>query len=139
MLETFTFLGFVSRWLLAMFLVLATYNPSGFSYLHWIVDGSDGNWLVKIFLGFVLGIAYATFIFASLRSLGLIGMLVWGALFTSITWLLVDLGLFVPLSAGTVVTLALLIIACTMSIGVSWSYIRGRLSGQLDTNDVTLN
>ena len=138
MLQTFTFLGLVSRWLLAMFLVLATYNPSGFSYLHWIVDGSGGNWLIKIFLGLVLGIAYATFIFASLRSLGLIGMLVWGALFPSIPWLLVALGLFVPLSAGTVVTLALVILASVFGIGVSWSYIRGRLSGQLDTNDVTL-
>ena len=138
MLETFTFFGLVSRWLLAMFLVLATYNPSGFSYFHWIVDGSDGHWLLKIFLGFVLGIAYGTFIFASLRSLGLIGMLVWGALFTSITWLLIDLGLFVPLSVGTVVTLALVILANVLGIGVSWSYIRGRLSGQLDTNDVTL-
>ena len=138
MLESFTFLGFVSRWLLAVFLVLAAYNPSGYSYFHWIVDGADGHWLSKLLIGFLLGIAYATFILASLRSLGPFGIAVWGALFTSVAWLLVDLGLFVPLTAGTVVTLVLLIIASVMSIGVSWSYIRGRLSGQLDTNDVTL-
>ena len=65
-------------------------------------------------------------------------MLIWAALFASIVWLLVDFGFFVPLTAGTMVTLSLVVLANVLGIGVSWSYIRGRLSGQQDTNDVTL-
>ncbi len=138
MFGRFTFSGFLSRWLLAMFLVLVTYNPSGFSYFHWVTDDAGGQWLFKVLLGLTLGIAYATFVFASLRSLGLYGMLIWAALFASIVWLLVDFGFFVPLTAGTMVTLSLVVLANVLGIGVSWSYIRGRLSGQQDTNDVTL-
>ena len=136
MLETFTFWGFVSRWLLAMFIVLATYNPSGYSYFHWIFEGSGENWLGKVLVGFAIAISYATFFLAALRSLGVFGMVVWSALFVTIEWFLIRF--FEPLTAGTVVTMALIVIASVLGIGVSWSYIRARLSGQLDTTDVTL-
>lgn len=136
MFDTFTFLGFVSRWLLAMFIVLATYNPSGYSYFHWIVEGSSEHWLGKTLVGFAIAIAYATFFLASRRSLGGFGMLVWGALFTAIEWFLVRF--FEPLTTETVVTMALIVVASVLGIGVSWSYVRVRLSGQIDTNDVTL-
>ena len=136
MLDTFTIWGFINRWLLAMFIVLATYNPSGYSYFHWIFDGSGEHWLGKILVGFGFGIAYATFFLAALRSLGIFGMLVWAALFASIEWFLIRF--FEPLSTQTVVTMALIVFASVLGIGVSWSYIRLRLSGQLDTKDVTL-
>ena len=136
MLETFTFWGFVSRWLLAMFIVLVTYNPSGYSYFHWIFEGSGGNWLGKGLVGLALGITYVTFFLAALRSLGIFGMLVWAGLFVAIEWFLIQF--FQPLTTGTVVTMALIVLASVLGIGVSWSYIRARLSGQLDTNDVTL-
>lgn len=136
MFDTFTFWGFVSRWLLAMFIVLATYNPSGYSYFHWIFEGSSEHWLGKILVGFALAIAYATFFLAARRSLGGVGMVMWGALFVGIEWFLVRF--FEPLTTETVVTMALIVIASVLGIGVSWSYIRVRLSGQIDTNDVTL-
>ena len=134
--ETFTFWGFVSRWLLSMFVVLATYNPSGYSYFHWIFEGAGGQWLGKILVGIGISIAYATFFRAARRSLGIFGMVVWGTLFAAIEWFLI--GFFEPLTTGTVVTMALIVVASVLAIGVSWSYIRSRLSGQLDTNDVTL-
>ncbi len=89
MFETFTFWGFFSRWLLAMFIVLVAYTPSGYSYFHWIFESSDGNWLGKILVGLVLAITYATFFLAALRSLGVSGMVVWGGLFVAIEWFLV--------------------------------------------------
>ena len=39
---------------------------------------------------------------------------------------------------GPIATLALIVLANVFAIGLSWSYIRARLSGQADTNDVTL-
>jgi len=138
MSETFTFLRFISRWLVALFLVMATYNLSGYSYFHWLIDTSSGQWLSKILLGLVLGICYATYILATFRSLGIYGILIWAALFICLTWLAVDIGFIERLTAGTVATMALVVLANVLGVGVSWSYIRGRLSGQQDTNDVTL-
>ena len=69
-LESFGFQGFVARWLMAMFLVLATYNPSGYSYVGWITQLSSGDWILKLLVGLVLAILYATFGLATQRSLG---------------------------------------------------------------------
>lgn len=138
MAASFGIQGFVIRWLMAMFLVVATYNPSGYSYYHWVVDLGSGDWLLKALLGIVLVILYATFGLATLRSLGRIGVAAWLLFFVSITWLMIDIGLIRIASSGTVVTIVLAVLANVLAVGLSWSYVRARLSGQTDTNDVTL-
>jgi hypothetical protein len=136
--EAFSFAGFVARWLMATFLVLATYNPSGYSYAHWVVATEDGNWIWKLLVGLALVITYATFGLATLRSLGRLGITVWALLFAAVVWLLVDIGLIGALTPRTIMTIVLLVAANVMAVGLSWSYIRARLSGQADTNNVTL-
>ena len=136
--ESFGIQGFVIRWIMAMFLVLATFNPSGYSYFHWITDLDDGDWVLKLLIGVVLVILYATFGLATQRSLGRIGIAAWLLFFATVTWLLVDLGLIRIAGGGSFATVALVDLANILAIGLSWSYIRGRLSGQADTNNVTL-
>ena len=58
--------------------------------------------------------------------------------FSSLVWLMVNIGIIETLSVRTFVTVALIISANVFAVGVSWSYIRLRLSGQADTNNVTL-
>lgn len=135
--DGFSFQGFLARWLMAIFLVMATYNPSGYSYFHWVA-GVDGQWIVKILVGIVLAILYATFILATLRSLGAAGIAMWVLLFGAIVWFLIDIGLIERLTAGSILTILLVVLANVVAVGVSWSYMRARLSGQADTNDVTL-
>jgi hypothetical protein len=130
--------GFVARWLAALFLVFATYNPSGYSYCDWIADLGGGQWVLKALVTIILIIAYGTFILATLRSLGVLGIVTWFLFFSSIAWLMVNIGLIHMPSARTLVTLGLIISANVFAIGVSWSYIRLRLSGQADTNNVTV-
>ncbi|HVH73690.1 MAG TPA: DUF6524 family protein [Stellaceae bacterium] len=137
-LEPFGFQGFVARWLMAMFLVLATYNPSGYSYVGWITQLSSGDWILKLLVGLVLAILYATFGLATQRSLGRIGVAAWLTFFAAVTWLLIDIGLLRVTSSGAVMTLVLVAVANVLAVGLSWSYIRARLSGQADTNNVTL-
>jgi len=84
-------------------------------------------------------IAYATFILATLRSLGLPGIATWALLFASMAWLLSNIGLLEPTSVGNFVTIGLVILANIFAVGVSWSYIRQRLSGQADTNNVSIS
>jgi hypothetical protein len=138
MSETFTFLRFISRWLIALFLVMGTYNLSGYSYFHWLTDASSGQWLGKLFVGLVLAICYVTYILATVRSLGIYGIIIWAALFSCLAWLAVDIGIIERLSVETFATMVMVAMANVLGVGVSWSYIRGRLSGQQDTNDVTL-
>lgn len=137
-LESFGFQGFVIRWLMAMFLVLATYNPSGYSYVDWVMWPTGGDWVLKLLVGIVLAILYATFGLATQRSLGRIGVAAWLSFFAAVTWLLIDIGVLRVTSSGAVVTLVLVAIANVLAVGLSWSYVRARLSGQADTNNVTL-
>jgi hypothetical protein len=51
---------------------------------------------------------------------------------------MVDLGLIRITGSGTVATLFLVDLANVLAVGLSWSYVRARLSGQADTNNVTL-
>ena len=138
MFETFGVQRFVTRWLAAMFLVLASYNPSGYSYYHWISELDVGNWVLKLLIGVVLAILYATFGLATQRSLGRLGIAAWLLFFAVVTWTMIDLGLLRIAGSGTVATIVLVNLANLLAVGVSWSYVRARLSGQADTNNVTL-
>jgi hypothetical protein len=123
---------------MAMFLVLATFNPSGYSYYHWVLDLENGDWILKLLVGVVFAILYATFGLATQRSLGRLGIAAWLLFFATMTWLLVDLGLIRIAGGGSVATIMLVDLANLLAVGLSWSYVRARLSGQADTNNVTL-
>ena len=138
MFESFGIQRFVTRWLAAMFLVLATYNPSGYSYYHWVSELDIGNWMLKLLVAVVLAILYATFGLATRRSLGRLGIAAWLVFFAVVTWMMIDFGLIRIAGSGSVVTIALVDLANLLAIGLSWSYVRARLSGQSDTNNVTL-
>ena len=138
MFESFGIQRFVSRWLAAMLLVLATYNPSGYSYFHWVSELSVGDWVLKLLVGVVLAILYATFGLATQRSLGRLGIAAWLLFFAVVTWTMIDLGILRVAGSGTVATIMLVNLANLLAVGVSWSYVRARLSGQSDTNNVTL-
>ena len=93
MFESFGIQRFVARWLAALLLVLATYNPSGYSYYHWISELEVGNWVLKLLVGVVLAILYATFGLATQRSLGRLGIAAWLLFFAVVTWMMIDYGL----------------------------------------------
>ncbi|MBI3451898.1 MAG: hypothetical protein HY057_03530 [Rhodospirillales bacterium] len=133
----FTYSGFLARWLAAMFLVLATYNPSGYSYYHWVATLAADQWPFKLLGGLSLIILYLTFGVATLRSIGVIGIVLATLFFGSITWAIVDIGFVERINGMTMVTIALIVLANVLAVGLSWSYVRQRLSGQTDSNDVT--
>jgi hypothetical protein len=134
----FGFRSLITRWLLALFIVLATYNPSGTSYIHWLTDVSDSRWSLKALVGIIVLVLNLTFFLASIRSLGIIGLLAAGTFCATVVWTLIDHGYLQTLTPWTWVTIVLLLFGSVQAVGVSWSHMRGRLSGQADTNDVTL-
>lgn len=138
--------GFALRFVAGLILVFATYNPAGYSYFHWLKNGlvsaDPANTglasitALKAFAGAVLVVGWAIYIRAALRSLGMIGLVLATVFFATLLWLVVEVS---GLSAGNirVVTyLAETLLALVLSTGLSWSHVRRRLSGQMDTDDV---
>src|SRR5271154_1818287 len=93
MFESFGIQRFITRWLAAVFMVLATYNPSGYSYFHWVSTPDVDDWVLKLLVGVVLVILYATFGLATQRSLGRLGIAAWLLFFAVVTWTMIDFGL----------------------------------------------
>ena len=130
------FLGFLLRLVGAIALVLATYNPSGTSYFHWVQSGFETDLAVKALAGIVLVIVYVICLRATLRSIGLIGAGLVIALLAAIGWVLVDYGYLNVEDPGLMQWLILIGVGLVLGIGLSWSHVRRALTGQRDMDDV---
>ena len=136
--------GFAARFVLALVLVYASYNPWGVSYVHWILGSwqpaHDSSWLaspaLKFVVGVVLTIAWVVYGTAARRSLGGVGIFLVVALCAGVIWLLVEQHVVETSSIPVLTHLALLVLATVMAVGMSWSHVRRRLSGQVDTDEV---
>lgn len=136
----FSWNSFFIRLIFALILVYATYNPSGYSYYHWFKGAlsESGTLLSPPFAmaTVVLLIGWTVYLRATFRSLGGLGLTLALAFFAIIIWWLVDLGLIGINSFNVFSYIVLFLIAAVLAVGMSWSHIRRRLSGQLDTDDV---
>ena len=134
--RSFGFIDFLWRWALALVLVFATYNPSGKSYFHWVKAAFSGEGLSSLhyFIGVLLLAGWTIFIIATERSLGALGSVIGAALLGTGIWLLVDVGVLRPDSTSSIAWLALFALGTLLAIGMSWSHIWRRLSGQLEVD-----
>ncbi|MED5511072.1 MAG: DUF6524 family protein [Pseudomonadota bacterium] len=131
--------GFMWRFIFALALVFITYNPSGLSYYHWLKSGlGEGELLTPPFamVSVVLLIGWTIYLRATFRSLGGFGLLLAIAFFAIVIWWLVDLGLLGINNVSVFSYIVLLLLAAVLAVGMSWSHIRRRLSGQADMDDV---
>lgn len=135
--RTFGFVDFLWRWAAALVLVFLSYNPSGWSWFHWAREAFYGEGLgpFHYFTGVVLVAGWTMFIIATERSLGFLGTLIGAALIATGIWLLVDIGLLKAGSMAAVAWLALFALATLLAIGLSWSHVWRRMSGQLEVDE----
>jgi hypothetical protein len=134
--------NFFIRFLAALALVFATYNPlDNLSYYRWAIEPllklADGGPFsaTKALVGLVILIGWLVFLRATHRSLGAIGLFLAVAFFAILIWLLFEQGWITVDSTGVLTWLALTAVAGVMAAGMSWSHVRRRMSGQLDTDD----
>ncbi|MGC1952551.1 MAG: DUF6524 family protein [Gammaproteobacteria bacterium] len=133
----FTALSFVWRFIAALVLVVATYNPTHYSYYHWvravIAEGNLGPG--HFFVGALVVAGWTILVAATRSSLGSVGVVLGAVLIGTAAWLLVDLGVLRADSFISVTWIALVCLAALLSIGLSWSHIWRRLTGQVDVTD----
>ena len=132
----FTSTSFLLRWVAALVLVFATFNPLGYSYFHWLTTPAEGPLPLKILAGIALLVLYIIYLRATWRSIGPFGVALALAFFGSLVWVLVSLNILAWNQTTAMAYVALVLIATVMAVGLSWSHIRRRLSGQADIDDV---
>ncbi len=142
----FSWGGFLARLAGALVLVYATYNPERFSFFHWIFQPKPGEGglsgllhgftPLKAFAGLGLVAIWVVFLQATRRSLGAGGALLVVALFACTIWAMIYYGVIAPTSSRGIAHLVLIAVGLVLAIGLSWSHITQRLSGQTDTDNV---
>ena len=131
-----TWTGFFLRLLAAFILVFSTYNPSEWSYYHWVSKNLTDLDPLMALAGVTLLIGWAIYLRATARSLGLIGLLLAAAFFGTLLWLVIDWGL-VDADSITAITYIILVLLCgILAVGISWSHVRRRMTGQVDVDEI---
>lgn len=135
-MQPITLQGFFLRFMFALLLVMLTYNPSGYSYVHWFQ-----NSVVKLspllgLAGMSLVIGWVIYLRATMRSLGLIGLILATLFFSAILWLLIDWGWLGLNNVTAMSWVILVLISAVLAVGISWSHIRRKWTGQIDSDDV---
>ena len=127
--------SFIGRWLFALVLVMGTYNPTQLCYYSWATAQSTTFGPIVAIVGILLLIGWIIFIRATFMSMGWLGITLGGALFGCIVWLMVDQGWLSLESEGMIAWVVLVILSLILAVGMSWSHVRRRLSGQFDVDE----
>ena len=128
-------MGLFLRWVFAFLLLAATYNPTPYNFVGWALASYQTQLPLIVLSGLVLVVAYIVYLTATLRSIGLFGMILVLAIVAAIVWVLYDRG-FINLANPTLnAWIALFSLSLVLAIGMYWSILWRRISGQLEVDD----
>lgn len=137
--------GIGVRFVLALVLVYATWNPTGTSFTHWVFlpifgQGAAGTSAgdqapLKFLVGMVLVAGWVLYLQATRRSLGAAGALLVAAICGGVVWLLSSWNVL-TMQGQAVAHVVLVVLAMILAMGMSWSHLSRRMTGQLDTDAV---
>jgi hypothetical protein len=115
---------------------MATFNPCGYSYFHWLMDSftSPSSWLALAGIALIIG--WIIYVRASIRSLGPIGLILSAILVAIILWVFIDIGIMSIDSPSAFTWIVEILVAAILCLGMSWSNVRRRMSGQADVDDI---
>lgn len=128
------------RLLAALLLVFATYNAEGVSYYHWALQPlreSAGSFnALKFLAGILLVVGWVVMLQAARRSIGILGAAMVIAVCGGVIWLLIDYNVVSAHSARGITRVVLIAVAVVLAVGMSWSHVNRRITGQSDTDVV---
>ena len=135
----FGFASFGLRALFALVLVFLTFNPSGYSLVHMVAEGFPKVTPIEAVCGILLLIGWFVFLSATLRAIGLIGLVLALALFAALIWLVISWGWISLEDRNAILWIALVVLSLILAIGMSWSHLYQRWSGQATVDEVDEN
>jgi Family of unknown function (DUF6524) len=129
-------MGILLRWLGAFVLLSAIFNPTTWNFVTWARLNWDDQMPVIVFVGLILGVVMMVYLVATMRSIGVLGSLIIAAIFGAGLWVLSDWGVLALGNDDLTVWLAILALSLILGIGMSWSILRQRLSGQASVDEI---
>lgn len=123
---------FSRRFLLAATLVFGTYNPSGYSYYHWVTQGGGSLSTAQFFVGVFLfsclvALARMAFLSIGYFGIGALSLLVIMSLLAG-----VGLGFFAFGNVHITTYFVLFWISLVLGVGTGWSFLQKRIAGERD-------
>ncbi len=128
--------GVIGRFLASLVLVLATYNPTGTSYLHWVGGVFPHVQPLQAVIGLALLAVWIFFVHATWRSLGTLGVALGLAFAAAAVWLFTSWGWLSLSNSSAMTWVALIVIAGLLTLGLCWALIQARVSGQAVVDEV---
>jgi hypothetical protein len=126
-------MAFLARFVVALVVVFATYNPEGVSYYHWIREGG-GSMPLKAFAGVVLLIAWIFLLKSAQASLGSLGVVLAAAFFGTLLWLILSFAHMSAQGSRAITYLVGVALAGVLSVGLIWSRFRQKVTGRVDVD-----
>lgn len=129
-------MGFLLRWAFAFLLLAATFNPTEWNYVKWAEANYATQMSLTVLFGLLLLVGYIIYLRATLRSIGAFGMGLVIALVAALLWVLYDWGWLQIENSTQNTWIGLIALSVVLGVGLSWSHVRRKLSGQADMDDV---
>jgi Family of unknown function (DUF6524) len=130
------FAKFVARLAAAILIVFSTFNPTGYSYVHWVLNADGDHPVLKLMFGLALFMLYYALLSITLGAFRRTGMMVGtiaSVLFaTKMVLLATPQSLYQSWNGNLLIGeyVMLLSFAIVLAVGVSWSAFMERLTGQ---------
>jgi hypothetical protein len=128
--------GFFGRVLFALLLVLATFNPAGYSYFHWVRGEFPSVTPAQAVVGIVLLILWIFLSRSMMQAIGILGLLLMTAFTAALVWLFVSWGWLDVSNATTMSWVMLVALGLILGVGMSWAIIRQKLTGQASVDEI---
>ncbi|HEY8243923.1 MAG TPA: DUF6524 family protein [Casimicrobiaceae bacterium] len=123
----------ILRIFFALAIVIATWNPTGWSYVQWALIDTSTFDATKALVGVLLLAAWLMCIRATWVSLGLMGVILAAIVIGVFVWWLLSMGI-VSSDQGTMQWIGVIAIGVVLGIGMGWSLFRAKATGQVETD-----
>ncbi len=135
-MDGISFGGILTRIAVALLLVFSTFNPTGYSYYHWVAQAFPSLSPPQVVVGLLLLILWIFLWRSMMQSVGKLGLVLMGALFAAVVWMFVSWG-WIDLANATAMTwVSLVVLGLILGIGMSWAIIRRDLTGQASVDEI---
>ena len=129
--------GILLRFIASLVLVVATYNPTGRSFAHWIGDTFPHVDPLQAVAGIALVGIWLFFVHATWRALGTLGVLLGLAFFAAVTWLFVSWGWLSLANSGAMAWVGIFVVASLLTTGLCWALVQTKISGQQVVDEIS--